>query len=147
MIMRIAVALGRIVTAFGLSAGCGRATSIPMSSTRPASRCRANTAAPKPIISKARFSARPFFDGCAVNGTNAAWPQSLLEEDTKRESRERESFVSERTHVGNRMEARPRPLGIRGFKNLRTARRGLRAAYVVGEVESQADKRCGTENP
>jgi len=62
MITRIAVAPGlrrgrllrRGVTASGWPAGCGRATSKPMSSTRPASRCRVNTAAPKPTGSIAR---------------------------------------------------------------------------------------------
>jgi len=62
MITRIAVAPGlrrgrllrRGVTASGWPAGCGRATSKPMSSTRSASRCRVNTAAPKPTGSIAR---------------------------------------------------------------------------------------------
>ena len=61
-ITRIAVAPGlrrgrllrRVVTASGWPAGCGRGTSKPMSSTRPASRCRGNTAAPRPTGSIAR---------------------------------------------------------------------------------------------
>ena len=62
MITRIAVAPGlrrgrllrRVVTASGWPAGCGLAALKPMSSTRPASRCRVNTAAPKPTGSTAR---------------------------------------------------------------------------------------------
>ena len=41
---------------------------------------------------------------------------SLEEEDAKRPSRERESLVSERTRIGNRIKSTLARLGIRGFK-------------------------------
>ena len=50
-------------------------------------------------------------DHCSM----AAIP-SLEEEDAKRPSRERESLVSERTRIGNRIKSTLARLGIRGFK-------------------------------
>jgi len=56
-------------------------------------------------------------DHCSM----AAIP-TLEEEDAKRPSRERESLVSERTRIGNRVKSALARLGIRGFKlGLRTA--------------------------
>ena len=51
---------------------------------------------------------------------------SLIEEDAKRPSRERESLVGERTRIGNRIKSTLARLGIRDFKpTLRTAAQQL----------------------
>ena len=51
---------------------------------------------------------------------------SLVEEDTKRPSRERENLVGERTRIGNRIKSTLARLGIRDFKpTLRTAAQRL----------------------
>jgi transposase len=51
---------------------------------------------------------------------------SLIEEDAKRPSRERENLVGERTRIGNRIKSTLARLGIRGFKpTLRTAAQRL----------------------
>jgi len=56
--------------------------------------------------------------GCAASASTARWRQSRRsrKEDAKRPSRERESLVSERTRIVNRMKGALARLGIRGFK-------------------------------
>ena len=51
-----------------------------------------------------------------VNHCSMAAIPTLLEEDTKRPNRERQSLVGERTRIINRMKGSMARLGIRGFK-------------------------------
>src|SRR5271169_7085374 len=56
---------------------------------------------------------------------------SLVEEDAKRPSRERENLVGERTRISNRIKSTLARLGIRDFKpTLRTAAAARAAAHA-----------------
>src|SRR3954464_8100400 len=128
-----------VATASGWRAGCGCVALRPMSFIQPAFPCRANTGGPKRTGSKTSCSNGPFSGGCAARPPTAAWgaPGTRAaraptppgdEEDAKRPSRERETLVSARTRLVNRIKGTLVRLGIRGFQpTLRTTPERLEA--------------------
>jgi len=81
-----------------------------------------------------------------VNHCSMAATPTLLEEDTKRPNRERQSLVGERTRIINRMKGSMARLGIRGFKpTLRKAAERLEGLRTPNDEpvppETQAELR------
>src|SRR3954451_25316580 len=107
-----------VATASGWRAGCGRVALGPMSFIQPAFPSLANTGGPKTDRLDTELLKRAVLgwlrgepDHCSM-----ATIPTLDEEDAKRASRERETLVSERARLVNRIKGTLVRLGIRGFK-------------------------------
>ena len=113
------------------------ATSKPMLSIQTASPSRASTGGPRLIGSIPELIKRAFLGWLRGEpGTADGGNPDSGEEDAKRPSRERETLVSERTRLINRMKAVLARLGIRSFKpELRKPHSGSRLVHARGPTD------------
>ena len=105
-------------TVSGWRAGCERAALRPMSSTPPASRSRASTAARRPTGSTPRCCKRAFLGWLRGERATAAWSRSPASRRRTPNGRAANGrlWSSERTRIGNRMKSTLARLGIRGIR-------------------------------